>query len=166
MIRSLIFTIIVFGLVCTLSSCDNFTKINGYVLDPAINEAVAEAHIYVETKSGLFKTSTKKIDDLGTQVDTISVSERKEYIKNHGNKDGWMLLNLDGKILNGQDRMIRHFPLKTDLYGSFEILLHSDNYTLFIEKEGYETLAIERKDIGRYQTLSLYTFKLKKKSGA
>ena len=62
--------------------------------------------------------------------------------------------------------MIRHFPLKTDYYGSFEILLHSDNYTLFIEKEGYETLAIERKDISKYQTLSLYTFKLKKKSGA
>ncbi len=166
MIRNLIFTLFVFGIVCTLSSCDNFTKINGYVLDPALNEAVADAHMYVETKSGLFTTSTKKIDDLGTQIETISVSERKEYIKYHGNKDGCVLLNLDGKILDGQDRMIRHFPLKTDYYGSFEILLLSDNFTLFIEKEGYETLAIERKDIGKFQTLSLYTFKLKKKSGA
>ena len=166
MIRNLISAIIVFGLICTLSSCDNFTRINGYVLDPAINEAVADAHIYVETKSGLFQTSIKKIDDLGTQIDTISVSERKEYIKNHGNKDGWMLLNLDGKILDGQDRMFRNFPLKTDYYGSFEIMFHSGNYTLFIEKEGYETLAIERKDIDKYQTLSIFTFKMKKKSGA
>ena len=71
MIRNLIFTLFVFGLGCTLSSCDNFTKINGYVLDPAINEAVADAHIYVETKSGLFKTSTKKIDDLGYYMDRI-----------------------------------------------------------------------------------------------
>lgn len=166
MIRKLIYRIFIIGFACALSSCDNFIHINGYVIDPAINEPVADAHVYLVFKSGFFHTSIKKVDDLAEQIDMISEAERKEYIRTHGNKDGWISFNPEGKIQNEKDRMVRHIPLKTDFYGSFEILLSAGrNYTLIIEKNGYETLAIERKDLDKYQTLSIFTFKLKKKSG-
>lgn len=137
--------------ILTVSSCDQFSHIEGLVLDEKTNQPVDSVHVYVNL-NGQILDSFSSLEDKKTKRD------RLDYISKYGNDEKW--------IDTGRDYMIRYIPTYTEGGGRFEIAfpVGFSHYTLYLEKPGYELFEIKNKHIN--WSKRPIVFKMQKKSGA
>lgn len=121
----------------TLQSCDCVTEIAGYVIDAKTKEPIEDVSVSLVTDN-----FTK--DDFGIVTDSLTLSDRKKLIVQYGNNENWEE--------TGANNMIKRISLKTGSTGFFNIFWLTGfcpEYELKLEKDGYETLTINREEISR-----------------
>lgn len=139
-------------MILLLNSCDNFNNIDGIVTDDMTNEPIDSVLVYVNFSGEI-------LDSFSSIRDSLTKTERQEYIKKYGNHEKWT----DG----GFDRMFRYIPTLTDSNGKFDIgfpVGYFPHYKLYLEKTGYEKFELKNKQINWKERPKV--FKMKKKSGA
>ncbi len=139
-------------IILSLNSCDPFNHIDGLVVDDKTNEPIDRVHVYVNFNGEIYDSFTS----IG---DSITKTERQDYIKKYGNNEKW--------IDDGGNRMFRDIPTLTESDGKFDITFSAGffpRYKLILEKPGYEKFEIKNKQINWDERPKV--FKMKKKSGA
>jgi hypothetical protein len=139
-------------MVMSLYSCDPFNHIDGLVVDENTNELIDSVHIYIDFNGEI-------LDSFSSVKDSLTITEREDFIKIYGNDENW--------INDGVDKMIRMIPTLTDSNGKFDIAFpvgFFPRYKLYLEKQGYEPFEITNKQINWDNRPKV--FKIKKQSGA
>mgnify|MGYP001769414087 FL=1 len=137
-------------MILLLNSCDNFNNIDGIVTDDMTNEPIDSALVYVKFKDHV-------VDSFSYIQDSLTKTQREALIKKHGNNAKW--------ISTGFDKMIRFIPTLSDSNGRFDIAFpvgFFPRYTLYLEKNGYETFEIKNKKINWNERPKV--FRMKKKA--
>ena len=147
-LRFVVFT----SIMLLMYSCDNINNIDGLVIDDVTKEPIDSTLVYVKFKD-------KVLDSFSFIQDSIIKNQRGVLIKKNGNDAKW--------IDTGFDKMMQRIPTLTDSNGKFDIAFITGafpNYTLYLEKPGYETFEIKNKQINWNERPKI--FRLKRKSEA